>query len=213
MRTNSLIDRLSGDLRPVRPRSILREAAVLAVLGIAEVVAILSMGFMRPDMPAALHAPSFWWKLLSTGIIAVLGAGIALCSIDPTRSPRRGLKWVPVCIAVIFASGWLIDAAQGGLLDLLTRLHWRQGIQCVWKMIVLSVPAMIALAFLIRQGAPSDRSGTALAAALASAGWGAFAFVFACPSDDPFYIAVWYSIGCGIATLVGQAALSSVTRW
>jgi hypothetical protein len=213
MRTDALIDRLSGDLRPVRPRSILREAAILAVIGITEVIGFLSMGFMRPDMPAAMHAPSFWWKLLSTGLIAVLGGGIALCSIDPTRSPRDGLRWIPICIAVIIAAGLLIDAAQGGLFDLLTRLHWRQGIECVWKMIALSVPAVIALALLIRQGAPSDRTGTALAGALACAGWGAFVFVFACPSDDPFYIAVWYAAGCGTATLLGQFVLSRFTRW
>jgi hypothetical protein len=213
MRTESLIERLSGDLRPVRPRSILREAAILAILGITEMVAFLAMGFMRPDMPAAMGTPSFWWKLLSMGLITVLGAGIALNSIDATRSPSRGLRWIPICIAVIFASGWLIDAAQGGLLDLLTRLHWREGVQCVLKMIALSVPALIAMAFLIRQGAPSDRIGTALAGALASAAWGAFVFVFACPSDDPFYIAVWYSVGCGIATLFGQFVLSRFARW
>jgi hypothetical protein len=213
MRTESLISRLSSGLRPVRPRSILREAIILAVLGIVEVAVFLAMGFMRPDMPIAMEAPSFWWKLVSMGLIAILGAGIALCSIDPTRSPRRGLRWILVCIVVIFASGWLIDAAQGGLSHLLVRLDWRQGIECAWKMIALSVPAVVALAFLIRRGAPSDRTGTALAGALASAGWGAFVFVFACPSDDPLYIAVWYTVGCGIVTLVGQLTISRLARW
>ena len=213
MRTDILIDRLSQDLRPVRPRSVLREAAILALLGVIEVIAFLSMGFMRPDMSAAMGSPSFWWKLLSMGLIAVLGAGIALSSIDPACSPRRGLRWIPACLAVIFASGWLIDAAQGGVLDLITRLHWREGLQCIWEMIALSVPAVIALAVLIRHGAPSDRTGTALAGALASAAWGAFVFVFACPSDDPFYIAVWYTAGCGIATFLGQIVLSRAAQW
>ncbi|GAB0114894.1 NrsF family protein [Acidisoma sp. C75] len=213
MQTDSLIARLSGELRPVRPRSVLREAAILAVLGILEVALFLAMGFMRPDMRLAMEAPSFWWKLVSMGLIAVLGAGIALCSIDPTRSPRRGLRWILVCIAIIFASGWLIDAAQGGVSHLLLRLDWRQGLQCAWKMIALSIPAVVALGFLIRRGAPSDERGTALAAALASAGWGAFVFVFACPSNDPLYIAVWYTLGCGIVTLIGQITISRLARW
>jgi hypothetical protein len=213
MKTDSLIDRLIIELRPVRPRSILREAAVLAMLAVVEVAVFLAMGFMRPDMPVAMHVPSFWWKLLSMGLIAILGAGIALCSIDPTRSPRRGLRWMLLCIALIFASGCLIDSAQGGLAHLIARLDWHQGIQCAWKMIALSVPPAIALAFLIRRGAPSDRSGTALAGALASAGWGAFVFVFACPSDDPLYIAVWYTVGCGIVALIGQLAFSRLALW
>jgi hypothetical protein len=178
-----------------------------------EVAAFLGMGFMRPDMPVAMEAPSFWWKLTSMGLIAVLGAGVAILSADPVRSPRRGLRWILVCIVVIFASGWLIDAAGNGLADLVRRLAWTQGLQCVWKMVVLSIPAAVVLGGLVRRGAPTDRSGTALAAGLSSASWGAFVFVFACPSDDPLYIAVWYTVGCSIVTLLGRAILMRSSRW
>jgi hypothetical protein len=213
MRTESLIDRLSQDLRPVRRRSIVREALLLLVLGVAEVAAFLGMGFMRPDMPVAMEAPSFWWKLSSLGLIAVIGAGVAILSVDPVRSPRRGLRWILVCIVAIFASGWLIDAAGNGLADLVHRLDWPQGLQCVWKMGVLSLPPAVAIGVLVRRGAPTDRAGTALAAGLSSAAWGAFVFVFACPSDDPFYIAVWYTVGCSIVTILGRAILIRLSRW
>ena len=213
MRTDSLVDRLSQNLRPVRRRSVRREALLLLLLGVVEVAAFLGMGFMRPDMPVAMEAPSFWWKLTSMGLIAVLGAGVAILSADPVRSPRRGLRWILVCIVVIFASGWLIDAAGNGLADLVRRLAWTQGLQCVWKMVVLSIPAAVVLGGLVRRGAPTDRSGTALAAGLSSAAWGAFVFVFACPSDDPLYIAVWYTAGCSIVTLLGRAILMRLSRW
>jgi hypothetical protein len=49
----------------------------------------------------------------------------------------------------------------------------------------LSIPPAVALGVLVRGGAPTDRAGTAFAAGLSSAAWGAFVFVFACPSDDP----------------------------
>jgi hypothetical protein len=213
MRTDSLLDRLSQDLRPVRRRSILREALFLLLLGAVEVAAFLGMGFMRPDMPMAMEAPSFWWKLSSMGLIAVLGASVAILSSDPVRSPRRGLVWILICIVAIFATGWLIDAAGNGLADLLRRLDWPQGVQCVWKMVVLSIPPAIALAVLLRRGAPTDLAGTALAAGLSSAAWGAFVFVFACPSDDPLYIAVWYTVGCSIVTILGRAILVPLSRW
>jgi hypothetical protein len=213
MRIESLVERLSVELRPIRPRSIVREAVMLIVLGLVELAVFLSMGFMRPDMPIAMAAPSFWWKLASTGVIAVLGAGVAIISIDPVRSPRAGLCWILACVAVIFASGWLIDAAHNGLSDLLARLDWTHGVQCVWKMVALSIPPAIALATLIRRGASTDRAGTALAAGLASAAWGAFVFVFACPSDDPLYIAVWYTVGCGIVTVLSRVAMLRLSRW
>ncbi len=213
MRTESLVDRLSKDLRPVRRRNMAREALLLLLLAAVEVAAFLGMGFMRPDMPVAMEAPSFWWKLTSMGLIAVLGAGVAILSGDPVRSPRRGLCWILLCIVAIFASGWLIDAAGNGWADLLRRLDWTQGVQCVWKMVVLSIPPAVALGILIRRAAPTDRAGTALAAALSSAAWGAFVFVFACPSDDPLYIAVWYTVGCSIVTILGRAILIRVSRW
>ncbi len=213
MRTESLIERLSQNLRPVRPRSIKRDALILLLLAIVEVVAFLGMGFMRPDMPRAMEVPSFWWKLASMGVIAVLGAAAAIVSADPVRSPRPGLRWILVCVIAIFASGWLIDAAGDGFGELARRLDWTHGVQCVWMMVVLSIPPAIALGTLIRRGAPTDRSGTALAAGLSAAGWGAFVFVFACPSDDPLYIAVWYTLGCSIVTVLGRAMLLWLSRW
>jgi hypothetical protein len=213
MRTESLVDRLSRDLRPVKRRSIAREVLLLFLLAVVEVAAFIGMGFMRPDMPVAMAAPSFWWKLTSMGLIAALGAGVAILSADPVRSPRRGLRWILVCIVAILASGWLIDASGSGLADLVRRLDWSHGLQCVWKMIVLSIPPAIALGVLIRHGAPTDRAGTALAAGLSSAAWGAFVFVFACPSDDPLYIAVWYTVGCSIVTILGRAILIPLSRW
>ena len=213
MRTESLLDRLSRDLRPVRRRSVAQEATLLLLLAAVEVAAFLGMGFMRPDITVAMQAPSFWWKLAGLGLIAVLGAGVAILSADPARSPRRGLRWILVCLVAILASGWLIDAAGQGVADLARRLDWTQGLQCVWKMVVLSIPPVIALGVMIRRGAPTDLAGTALAAGLSSAAWGAFVFVFACPSDDPLYIAVWYTVGCAIVTVLGRASLMRVSRW
>jgi hypothetical protein len=213
MRTESLVERLSQDLHPVKPRSVVREAFLLFVLSIIEVATFVGMGFMRPDMPNAMEASSFWWKLISMGTLAVLGASVALLSVDPVRSPGRGLRWIFVCVTAIFASGWLIDAAQGGLANLVTRLDWTQGLQCVWKMVALSIPPAIAFGILMHRGAPTDRPGTALAAGLSAAGWGAFVFVFACPSDDPLYVAVWYTLGCMIVTMLGRAVLLRLSRW
>ncbi len=213
MRTESLLDRLSQDLRPVRPRRVGREALLLALLAVAEIAIFLGLGFMRSDLAMAMAAPSFWWKLASMGLIAVVGTSVAIVSVDPARSPRRGLRWLLVCVLAALACGWLIDAAGHGLADLIRRLDWRLGVHCVATMVALSIPPAVALGVLIRRGAPTDRAGTALAAGLASAAWGAFVFVFACPSDDPLYVVVWYSVGCAIVTLVSWAILLRVSRW
>jgi hypothetical protein len=213
MRTEALVEALSRDLKPVRPRSALRDAIVLCVVAVVELAAFFGAGLMRPDMHHAMHMPSFWWKMASMGVVAVSSATVALLSAYPTRSPRAGLRWLAMCIAAVFATGWLVDSMHDGFGLLMKRLDWEMGIQCTWKMVVLSVPSVVALGVLIRRGAPTDRFGTSLAAALGSAAWGAFIFVFACPSDDALYIAVWYSVGCGIVTLFGRSILARLFRW
>jgi hypothetical protein len=213
MANDHLIDRLVGDLKPVRRRKPAREFLALAVLGAIEVVLFLSLGMMRPDMPMAMEAPSFWWKLGSLGLLAVVGAGVAVLSFDPVASPRRGLRWLGMLLVVSLAGGWVIDAARDGWPALAMRLNWQDGLQCVMKMVLLSVPAVIALGFLMRRGAPTDRAGSSLASGIAAAAWGAFVFVFACPYDDPFYIVVWYAVGCGLVTLFARLALPRFTRW
>jgi hypothetical protein len=213
MRTEALVDHLAQSLRPVRRRSMTRDALILLALVSAELGAFLGIGFMRSDMPVAITTPSFWWKLASIGLIAVLSAGVAIVSADPARSPQRGLRGILACVAAVFASGWLIDAAGNGTGELVRRLDWVNGLQCVWKMVALSIPPAAAFGLLVRRGAPTDRSGTALAAALSSATWGVFVFVFACPSDDPLYVAVWYTVGCLMATLLGWASVMRLSRW
>jgi hypothetical protein len=213
MRTETLVEALSQDLKPVRPRSVKRDAAILGIVAILEFAAFLGAGVLRPDMPHALHMPSFWWKLAGMGVVAISGVTVALLSADPTRSPRAGLRLLAIFVAAIFAAGWLVDAMHGGFGELVGRLDWQMGIECTWKMVTLSVPTVIVLGILIRRGAPTDRSGTSLAAALGSAGCGAFVFVFACPSDDVLYIAAWYSIGCGIVTIIGRSILARLFHW
>ena len=213
MRTDPLIDRLSTELKPVRRRTALSDAIALVVLAAVELGLFLALRPMRPDMPMAMHLPSFWWKLASLGLIAFVSGAVAIVSLDPVRSPRRGLRWIVALIAVCLAIGWILDASRDGFSALLSRLDWPNGLQCLEKIMVLSVPAVIGLGLLMRRGAPTDRSGTALAAGLAAAAWGAFVFVFACPFDDPFYVAVWYSLGCGALTLFARFALPPLTRW
>lgn len=213
MSVERLIHTLVADLRPVRQRSMLREGAILALLGVVEVGLYLLLGYARPDIHKAITLPSFWWKLGSLGLLSVVGVVTALRSLHPVDSPRKGLRLLATLSVGALVAGWLIDGAspsQGGLAD---RLMWRHGVDCVIAMVTLSVPAIVALGVLMRRGASTDPQGSALAAGTAGAAWGAFVFVFNCPHDDPLYIAVWYVVGCGLVALAGRLILPRIARW
>jgi hypothetical protein len=135
MPNNQLIDRLAGDLKPVRRRSPRIEGLLLMALCVLELALFLGMGQARPDMHMAMGLPSFWWKLGSMGLIAVAGGVTAIWSLDPATSPRRGLRLLIIVIALCFATGWLVDAARAGIPTLAARLAWHDGLQCVYKMV------------------------------------------------------------------------------
>ena len=213
MQTEQVISQLASGLQPVRRRTAGGDAVVLiALLGI-ELALLLGFGAMRPDMPHAAMTLSFWWKLVSLGAMALLGGTAALLSLDPTRSPRRGLRWMVPIVAACLAAGWMIDAAHDSWPALVQRMDWPSGMRCAGQIVALSLPAAVALGMLMRRGAPTDANGSALAAGLAAAGWGAFAFVFYCPYDDPLYVVVWYSLGCGAVAAAARAVLPRLARW
>jgi hypothetical protein len=213
MPNDQLLERLVTDLKPVRRRTMVGDALIFALLCAVELALFLALGLMRPDMSGAMELPSFWWKLGSLGVIAVVGAAVAIVSFDPVESPRRGFRWLLGLIAICLAVGWLIDASREGFPAVAARLDWAEGLKCVYKMILLSVPPVIGLGLLMRRGAPTDTGGTALAVGIAAAAWGAFVFVFTCPHDDPLYVAVWYAVGCGLVTGFARMVLPRLIRW
>jgi hypothetical protein len=213
MTSERIVDELVAGLAPIRRRSTRREWLVLGAIGAVEIGLFLLLGAARRDMALAMHLPSFWWKLGSLAVLTVVAMITAVRSFDPAASPRRGMRWVFALIALTLIIGWLIDAASAGSGALIARLMWRHGVDCVFAMLVLSLPAILALGVLMRRGAPTDRRGSALAVGAASAAWGAFVFVFNCPHDDPLYIMVWYGLGCVVVTAIARLILPLISRW
>jgi hypothetical protein len=210
---NDFLDGLVSDLKPVRPRRPYVEALILAGLCLAELALWLALDQARPHlMQIAQTTPAFWWKLASFGLVAGLGATTAMSSFDPAVSPRRGLMWIAAAFALYLVGGLFLDGPAGRI-SILQRLDWRGGVDCLEKVVLLSTPVMAMLGAFMRAGAPTYRSGTALASGIAAAAWAAFVFTFACPHDDPLYVAVWYTLACALSAAIARVLLPIVTRW
>jgi hypothetical protein len=216
-RADPLIDGLVADLGPVRPRRWQLEAAALAGLALVEILLFIAVIGVRPDMPDAMGAMPFWWKSGSLAALALLSAAAVLVSLDPATTTARRLSplWRALAIAVpvLLAMGWLLDAGAAGRAALLARLDWREGVDCLKNVGLLSLPPVAALALLMRRGAPTQPGRTALAAGLAAAGFGAFVFAFHCPHDDPLYVAVWYGGAVAMISGLARLVLPRLTRW
>jgi hypothetical protein len=213
MLNDNVIDDLVASLKPIRPRRRLRDVLLFASAGILEVVLFAGFGATRSDLLMAMALPSFWWKVLSLGLLALVGGVVAVRAFVPENSPRRGLRWLAALLGASLAIGWTLGATPAGRQNLIDRLNWHQGIECMLTMGILALPAIIGLGILMRRGAPTDRQGASIAVGLAGAAWGAFVFALHCPHDDPLYVAVWYAAGCSTVVLLARFVLPLMTRW
>ncbi len=212
-----LIDALVADFHAVTPRQWRREAAFVAALVMAELLFFLTMRGARPDMADAMATPAMWWKILSPAAIALLAVAAALMSLDPAvTTPRRTapLWWtIGLAAPLAVAAGWVIDAGASGQAALLARLDWRAGVDCLFGVVILALPPVLALGVLVRRGASTQPARTAAAAGLAAAAFAAFIFAFHCDHDDPLYVMVWYGGAVAGITLLSRLILPRLSRW
>ena len=213
MKLDALIEELAEDLVPVRSRRLWVDISIMALVGVIELALLFALGFAHLDMHRMLMQPTLGWRLASLGLISLMSGFLAIRSFDPTYSAKGSLQRLALLIAICLVYGMVMGGGMPSGTSMIHRLDWTSGVQCASKIVLLSVPPLIALAVLGRRGAPTDMRRTPLLIGLAAATWGAFVFVFACPFNGPTYIVVWYGVGCGIVTLASRILLPHFVRW
>jgi hypothetical protein len=205
MSNDSLILDLAANLKPVKPRNILREAMLLLALAGAEAALILGLGAMRPDMGAMVASSYMAWKIGSFALLAGVTCTVAMRSFSPPASPRRGLMLALGLIGATMIGGAFVASAADSGRSLLDRISPVQGMLCVTSIIVLALPLLAMLGVAMRRAAPTHPESSALAAGVAAGSCAALVFTLCCPMNDPLYILVWYCTGC--------AAIAAFSRW
>lgn len=205
MSNDRLILDLSANLAPVRRRQMLREAGLVAGLGMVELALFLGLGMMRPDMIHMGHSPYLMWRVGSIAILAAIACTVAIRSYSPTARPRRGVLLACALAVVAVIGGMFVEPAGVSDLTLVQRLDPAHGIICSASIFVLSLPVVVMLGTLMRRAAPTQPRLSAIASGIAAGSIGALVFAFCCPFNDPLYVVVWYSIGC--------TAVAGAARW
>lgn len=213
MNYESLIDQLAEDLAPVRPRRFWVDVAIMAAIGATELFLIFAIGFANFDMQRIRDQPTVGWRLVSLATISAISGFFALRSFDPTYALKGSVRWIVAIVAVCIAYGVFLGSMPGGWSAVEQRLEWANGIECASHILLLSIPPLIALALLGRRGAPTDMRRTRFLVGLSAAAWGAFAFVFACPFNDPLFIITWYGLSCTLVVLLARHLLPRIARW
>lgn len=197
--TDTLIDRLVADLRPVR-RSGTTLAMVLGAI-LVQLGVTVALGKVRPDLLVDGGSIVFAWRLLGAALVATVCVAVAL----RLRNPALSLGNWPVAVAAALVGfvglGWALDLAMPSAAAFAARLRPQAGLNCMLTVFAQGLPTLLVVGWLLRRGAIVRPEAAATVAGLGAAGVGGAIWAIGCVIDDPVYVVFWYSLTFAIMTL------------
>ena len=186
-RADSLIDRLTAEVRPVRPlrAPALRAAMTLAAIGVAAAFAVAVLGDASElrDRYAGREA------LLALEMAAMLAtAGLAIVAAFFVSIPGRSKRWIAAPIP--FFAVWLLVSGLGCYGDFVRRggVEWELGESLHCLSFILATSAVLAplLVWRLARAKPIDPLPVALLGGLGVAACSAFVLQFFHPFTVTF---------------------------
>ena len=208
--TEQLIQTLARDVEPVRPlrRPTLRAAAWVAGAAVYLGVLITLMS-PRDDLGVRIYDTQFIFEQWAALLMGITAAGAALASVVPGRR-LRVLLMLPLASLTVWLGligvRALQDAQTLGLGGVLLQVNWR----CVTAILMGAAVPAVAMARMLRRGAPLTPRLTAGLGGLAAAGLGNVAV---CMSHPHGFDLIWHA-----GTVLLLAALAAwvggrILRW
>jgi len=212
MKTNELIAMLASDAGAVAPRVWQRRYALALGVGLigATLLMVLLLG-VRPDIIDAVRLPMFWVKL---AFPAVLAAGALLATVRLSR-PGVAIGGAGSVLAAPVLAIWVLAAlALLGAPEDRAMLIWGETwAACLVNIPMLSVPAFVAVFWVMRTLAPVRPALAGAAAGLLAGTVSAIVYALHCPELAAPFIGLWYLLGMLIPAALGAAIGPRLLRW
>lgn len=213
MQTDDLIRSLTTDLKPV-PRNTVGRRIAFGIGGgaiVTLVMILFGLGF-RPDLAIAMRGSQFWMKW---GYTISLGVGAVAATMHLSRPDAQRVRWpwlllVPFGLLAMLSMNEFVRTPRSGWLALLQGESWRI---CPLLVLLLSIPILLGLLWSFRWLAPARLRLAGAAAGLASGASAATLYCLHCPEASATFVLVWYTLGMGLAALVGALAGPRFMRW
>jgi hypothetical protein len=215
MRTDDLIRILTED-HAARPRPApLERGFVIALAGGAVVAAGLFAAALgpRPDFLAALTSSwRFVFKFVVTLALAAAAAPLVLRASRPTGGAGRGAMGLAAA-PILLAAAVAVELYTIPQSDWPARAIGSNALACVISVTALSMAPLAATLYALRRGAPCSPGFSGALAGLLSGALAAALYGAHCTDDSPLFVAIWYSLGISIVTLLGALIGARALRW
>jgi hypothetical protein len=212
VRTDDLIETLSGGLLPAPRRMVTQRLAMglLAGMAAAFLILVFTLG-LRHDLGAAIGRPAFWLKFVYSFSLAGLGLWLV------ERQSRAGAQaalpgWLLLAPIILMAGAAAIQvSAPQADWRALTMGHTAR--ICSLLIVLLSLPIFAGIFWAMRALAPTRLSLAGATAGLLAGAASATLYGLHCPEVAAPFILVWYSLGILAATALGAMAGRWALRW
>ncbi len=212
MNDSTLLDRLAGDLQPVR-RIDPKSGWLIAAIGTAVAVAVVAAEFgLRADI---MLGEPLGIVLLRAGALLLLGFAALAAVVDSAR-PRvgrrnsSGWKWALAGAALFPAVALTVTMTKGMPMDeiMTPTVFYCFGISSIAALAIGG-----AVTIWLRRGAVTVLERTGWLTGLAAGAFGTFAYSLHCPSATITYIGLWYTLAIALCAVVGRVLVPRVLRW
>jgi hypothetical protein len=213
MRTDELIAHLAGGLQPVRRAEVVRTLSL--GLGLGALGSLLLMAAtigIRADIFVAMEGRAFWLKFLYTLAVALIGLRLVERMSRPGTDARAPalLVAVPVLVLMAMMAGQMMDADAGTRHAL---LMGHSADVCSVLIAGLALPLFAGLFWALRRLAPTRLVRAGAAAGLLAGSAAATIYAFHCTESTATFIAIWYTAGIALTTIMGGLLGRWALRW
>jgi len=212
MQTDDLIARLSDGIDPVASGTVARFLFRGLAAGIlVSVVLMMTTLGLRPDLAQAIQGGTFWMKFCYTLTIAVLGMWAVERSGRPGCDPVRPSLFLvlPVLAILVIAAVQLLRSGA----NMHALIMGSSARVCAVLIFALSIPLLSGIFWALRSLAPTRLLQAGAAAGLLSGSTAATIYALHCPETAAPFVALWYSAGILLSTLVGALLGRWALRW
>jgi hypothetical protein len=211
MNTHLLIEMLARGAGPAPTAVVAKRLAPAAAVGLlcSGLLALLIIG---PLPSAVFLTPAPWIKLAYAVSLATAACWLLAKLARPVSHRARPVAAVLAVLAVMAVVGLIaVSTAPAELraAALLGQTWW----VCPWLLMLVSLPALLALLWALQGLAPTDLPSAGTAAGVLAGSLGAMGYALACPENSTTFVAVWYTLGIGLTALIGRWLMPRFLHW
>ncbi len=206
-----LIERLAGELEPVRVPARREGLAWVALAVAATVLAIELIEGLWRGIASGEASAMFW---IANGLLLVLGLAAATSAVT-MAGPRVGNaheapRWALAALGVL-PLAVLATLATGG--ESHSPLADSHGLACALAGLAAGVLTAVTLVLWLRRGAPVSPAAAGLHTGLAAGALGSAAYGLSCPIDGAAHLGIWHVLPVALAAAIGRLAIPPLVRW